>query len=274
MKRLQLTAAFIILLTVSAFAAVPRQINYQGYLKQGGVVVSGTKNITFTLFDASSGGNQLCTSGVQSLTVTKGIVSYKIGSSGCDLSTINWDNPVYLELKVENAVMAPRELITGSAYTMETKAVNVEFTPSGGVAATDVQTAIQELDTEKLDKTGGTVSGNLNVTGAMSAVSLTGDGSGITGVVANGSVMKSGDTMTGNLNVNANLNVSKNITAATGTVTAQTFVGDGSALTGVTGTDNTKVLKAGDTMTGNLTVNGTLSATALSGVGNYGCPGD
>lgn len=41
-----------------------------------------------------------------------------------------------------------------------------------------------------------------------------------------------------------------------GTVTATSFVGDGSGLTTVSGTDNTKVLKTGDAMTGQLTLYG------------------
>ena len=44
---------------------------------------------------------------------------------------------------------------------------DVANTPAGGVAANTVQGAINELDTEKLDKTGGTVSGNLTVTGNL-----------------------------------------------------------------------------------------------------------
>lgn len=43
----------------------------------------------------------------------------------------------------------------------------VANTPAGGVAATTVQAAINELDTEKLDKSGGTVSGNLTITGNL-----------------------------------------------------------------------------------------------------------
>ncbi|MFA4844809.1 MAG: hypothetical protein WC632_07690, partial [Candidatus Margulisiibacteriota bacterium] len=60
----------------------------------------------------------------------------------------------------------------------------------------------------------------------------------------------------------------------TGTITAGAFSGNGAGLTNVTGTDNTKVLKAGDTMTGLLTANaginvtGTVTATAFSGNGS------
>jgi len=56
--------------------------------------------------------------------------------------------------------------------------------------------------------------------------------------------------------------------SATGVVMASKFIGDGSGITGVTGaTDNTKVLKAGDTMTGQLTLNGSsLTVTGAAGI--------
>ena len=42
-------------------------------------------------------------------------------------------------------------------------ASSVVNTPSGGISATTVQAALNELDSEKLDKSGGTISGNLGV---------------------------------------------------------------------------------------------------------------
>lgn len=42
-------------------------------------------------------------------------------------------------------------------------AATTTFAPAGNIAATDVQAAIVELDTEKLAKTGGTITGNLIV---------------------------------------------------------------------------------------------------------------
>lgn len=42
-------------------------------------------------------------------------------------------------------------------------ASQVPSTPAGGVLATDVQSAINELDTDKLEKSGGTLSGFLNL---------------------------------------------------------------------------------------------------------------
>ncbi|MCG2725653.1 MAG: hypothetical protein L6420_05250, partial [Elusimicrobia bacterium] len=51
------------------------------------------------------------------------------------------------------------------------------------------------------------------------------------------------------------IETSSNIVAV-GSITANAFFGDGSNLTNVDATDDTKVLKAGDTMTGQLTVSG------------------
>ena len=42
-------------------------------------------------------------------------------------------------------------------------ATNVSFTPAGSISSTNVQLAIQELDTEKLPLAGGTITGNLEI---------------------------------------------------------------------------------------------------------------
>jgi hypothetical protein len=181
MNRLILCGLF---LTVSALfaadarGAVPQLIDYQGYLMESGAAVTGSKSITFSLYDAASGGTQLCTSGAQTITITKGVFTYQIGSSGCTLSSINWDNPVYLELNVQGTTLAPREQVAGAAYSVQTKAMNVVFAPAGNIAATDVQSAIAELDAEKLSLSGGTV------TGTITATAFAGDGSALTGINA------------------------------------------------------------------------------------------
>jgi hypothetical protein len=60
------------------------------------------------------------------------------------------------------------EIDVSQTVTSQT-AVNVSFTPSGSVSATNVQAAIQELDGEKLPLAGGTISGELLIgpTGAL-----------------------------------------------------------------------------------------------------------
>ena len=44
----------------------------------------------------------------------------------------------------------------------------VANTPAGGISATTVQAAVNELDSEKFDKTGGTITGHVNATGTVS----------------------------------------------------------------------------------------------------------
>ncbi len=53
-------------------------------------------------------------------------------------------------------------------------ASNITFTPGGGITASNVQAALEELDTEKLNITGGTITGNLEI---GTAGSLTFEGS-------------------------------------------------------------------------------------------------
>ena len=43
-----------------------------------------------------------------------------------------------------------------------TSATAVSFTPAGGIAATNVQAALTELDTEKMPKTGGSFTGDVS----------------------------------------------------------------------------------------------------------------
>jgi hypothetical protein len=90
-------------------------------------------------------------------------------------------------------------------------ASNITFTPAGGVAANNVQSAIEELDTEKLNKAGGTVTGNLEIgtTGTLTWEGSTADANETTLTVVDptadrtitlpdvtGTVITSGDTGT------------------------------------------------------------------------------
>lgn len=64
------------------------------------------------------------------------------------------------------------EIDVSQTVTAQT-AINVSFSPSGGVSATNVQAAIQELDGEKLPLAGGTISGELLI-GATGALAFEG----------------------------------------------------------------------------------------------------
>jgi|GEM_PF-1495845 len=89
--------------------------------------------------------------------------------------------------------------------------------------------------------------GNIDITGIITATSFVGDGSGITGVAGTGGISNLVEDTTpqlgGNLDLNSNnIDGTGNI-SITGIITATSFEGDGSALTGVsagtTPTENT-----------------------------------
>lgn len=83
--------------------------------------------------------------------------------------------------------LAPPDMIVSGGTTWELIDVsnsiagqiasNIAFTPAGDIAATNVQTALQELDDEKLAKAGGTVTGNLEIgaTGSLTFEGSTAD---------------------------------------------------------------------------------------------------
>jgi len=88
---------------------------------------------------------------------------------------------------------------------------NITFTPGGTISATNVQAALDELGTEKLDKTGGTITGNLEIgtTGSLTWEGSTADANETTLTVVDptadrtitlpdrsGTVITSGDTGT------------------------------------------------------------------------------
>ena len=233
----------------------------------------GTPDTTFTLDkDNTAAGND------QSLMFNR-------GSSAANDAMLTWDeaNDRFL-LLMQPGIYASLSLGIASA---------TKYYGDGSSL-----TGISSTDSSKVAKTGDTMSGalivnnNITATGTIAAASLSGNGAAITSIDANNIsagtlsdtrysayadltaetkigtgaaqvsagnhahtayVAKTGDTMSGALNVNNNI-------TATGTVTANAFVGNGVGITGITSTDVTKVAKTGDTMSGALTVNNTITA--------------
>jgi len=121
----------------------------------------------------------------------------------------------------------------------------------------------------------------LEVNGNVKANFFLGDGSSLTGVVKNldSVVKKVGDIMAGPLTIQNNLTVTGNVGIATtvapserlevnGNVKATSFLGDGSNLTGVVKNLDLAVKKAGDLMTGALTIQNNLTVTGNVSLGS------
>ena len=123
-----------------------------------------------------------------------------------------------------------------SSVTDDQTALEVSFTPSGNIAATDVQNAIEELDSEKLaathEGTGG--ASHANATTGTAGFMSSGDKTKLDGVEAgadvtdtanvtsSGALMRSGGTMTGNI-----------VMSSTETVDGRDLSVDGAKLDGI-----------------------------------------
>ena len=112
-----LTLLLVLGLSVTAFAAVPRLINYQGRLTDAGdTPLEGSFDITFRIYDAQSGGNLLWEE-TQSVLIQKGVFSVLLGGTK-DLD-LAFDKPYWLAIKVgADSEMSPRQQIASSGYAM------------------------------------------------------------------------------------------------------------------------------------------------------------
>ena len=126
--------------------------------------------------------------------------------------------------------------------------------------------------------TDGTLSANnINATGVVTATSFVGSGSGLTGVASTDNIITgTAATFTAGINVTgAAVTISNAGVNVTGVVTATSFVGDGSELTGVSGfatalsSDQTsilnKIFKTPQTLTVGTGVSVTIESDAASG---------
>jgi hypothetical protein len=126
--------------------------------------------------------------------------------------------------------------------------------------------------------TDGTLSANnINATGVVTATSFVGSGSGLTGVASTDNIITgTAATFTAGINVTgAAVTISNAGVNVTGVVTATSFEGDGSALTGVSGfatalsSDQTsifnKIFKTPQTLTVGTGVSVTIESDAASG---------
>ena len=154
-------------------------------------------------------------------------------------------------------------------------ASNVSFTPAGDISSTNVQAALQELDTEKLALTGGTITGELLIGTAgtfafegssanayetyLAVVDPTDDRT-ITFPDASGTVVLSGSIVNADINASAAIAFSK----LASLTSANILVGNGSNVaTSVAVTGDVTISNAGVTaIATGVVVNADISATA------------
>jgi hypothetical protein len=298
----------------------PTAFIYQGQLKEGDLAAIGRFDFQFTLYTAQTGGEELGSFLHEDMLLTNGLfkVSLDFGRAATG------GHETWLEIAVRPSssgvsymVLSPRQRLTPTPYAIlaqhdQWSLIGVPVGVASGrakdVVPTDEVAAlatanyipkytgpdlvistlkIPQLADSVMLESGGkigvgttTPAEKLDVAGTVKATAFLGDGSALTGISDSTKVAKAGDTMTGTLSLPANglvagtdqlvladgkVGVGTMMPAekldVAGNVKAMAFLGDGSALTGIS--DSTKVAKAGDMMTGTLSLpaNGLVAGT-------------
>ena len=124
-------------LAISAWAAVPQQINYQGYLTNtGGNALDTTVAMTFKLYTDSTAGSLLWTETRPSITVTDGLFNVRLGQITALGDNVFNNAQVWLGITVgDNSEMTPRSRIVSVGYSYRVGTVDGA---SGGTITGDV----------------------------------------------------------------------------------------------------------------------------------------
>src|SRR5215472_11613445 len=107
MKRTALAAAVLMLFAQSDFAVTPQStaFSYQGTLRSNGQPANGSFDLTFKLFDAETGGNQVgSTITMLAFPVTNGVFTTDLDFPGAFTGNQTW-----LEVTVAGQTLTPRQ---------------------------------------------------------------------------------------------------------------------------------------------------------------------
>jgi hypothetical protein len=117
------------------YCEIPHLINYQGKLTdKTGLPLEGSQAVTFRIYDEPG---TLLWEEQQTITLQKGLFNTMLGS--VKNLNLTFDQPYYLEIKVGNEVLGPRQRITSAGYAFRAE------------KATESVSAISAGNADKLD---------------------------------------------------------------------------------------------------------------------------
>lgn len=145
MLRKILACSVLMFYMIGYVSAVPGQIGYQGILQDSsGNPLNGSYSVTFTIYDAASGGTNLWTE-TQSLTVEAGLYNIQLGSSTALSSSVFNGSTRYLGIKVgTDSEMTPRVVLVTVPYAFR---ASVADTVAGGTTGSYVILGTSETQT-------------------------------------------------------------------------------------------------------------------------------
>jgi len=124
-----------IVCSVSALAKTDTTFSYEGALMESGNAASGSYSMEFTLFDALAGGSQVgSTVTIAAQAVSDGRFSSQLDFGPQDFSgTQHW-----LEIVVDGTTLSPRQPITGSPYSIQTRGIFVDENNNVGIGTSNL----------------------------------------------------------------------------------------------------------------------------------------
>ena len=181
-KRCVLAIALFSILSTSAFAAVPKNINYQGRLTDatGASVPDGLQSIRFRIYNVETGGVSLWDSNTRPINTVDGLFTYNLGSAVAFPNGLFDDTDLWLGITVApNAEMIPRIRLTSTAFTHHASFADSANIPSGSIDSTMINSSQIQLRVFDTAATGTAIVG-INPDGTV----ITRNFGDITGVLA------------------------------------------------------------------------------------------
>ncbi|MBI3194372.1 MAG: hypothetical protein HYZ34_07915, partial [Ignavibacteriae bacterium] len=126
--------AFLLFLILSAMQAqLPTKLNQQGFLTDTmGVPLNGIFNMTFNLYTDTTAGTLMFTQTIPGVPVNKGAYSVNL-----DVSTVSFNQQLWMETQVGASTLTPRIRLTDAPYAMNSLFLlgpNSEATGSNSIA--------------------------------------------------------------------------------------------------------------------------------------------
>lgn len=110
---------------LAAVAAAQTPFTYQGQLKQNGQPFNGTANVTFSLYDSLAGAGFIGDEVHNGVSVVNGLFTVEVGGNSL------WDNQfngdIWLEVKVNNTTLSPRQKITATPRAIAAEQLVLPF---------------------------------------------------------------------------------------------------------------------------------------------------